>query len=89
MRDAGKRHSLSQREALPGNISQILSVEREVRVWRPHSDIGVFRFLQFMIERNFRFRARPPSGKDSSPGEFPKLRSSRDVRFFLSSRIPD
>ena len=43
VRDVGRGHSSSKKETIPGKISSIINLEREVRVWRPHSDMGVFR----------------------------------------------
>ena len=43
VRDVGRRHSSSKKETTPGKTSSIINLEREVRVWRPHSDMGVFR----------------------------------------------
>ena len=44
VRDVGRRHSSSKKETTPGKTSSIINLEREVRVWRPHSDMGIFRF---------------------------------------------
>ena len=40
VRDVGRKHSSSEKETIPGKISSIINLGREVRVWRPHSDMG-------------------------------------------------
>ena len=69
VREMGRRHSSSGKETISGNILLIVNDEREVRVWRPHSDMPVFRFLPSSILSNVRLGAKPSSGKDSTPGQ--------------------
>lgn len=61
----------------------MLNDEREVSLWKPHSERGAFRFSQLSILRYFRFGAKPPSGKNTRPGQKAILRYSKDLRFCI------
>lgn len=83
VREMGRRHSSSETETIFGNMFLIVNSEREVRVSRPHSDMGVFRFLQLSISSDVRLGAKPSSGKDSNPGHWDMVRLRRDLRFLI------
>ena len=68
VRDVGRRHSSFEKETIGRYMFQMVNREREVRAWRPHSDMGVFRFLQSPISSDVRLGAKPSSGKDSTLG---------------------
>ena len=67
LRVEGKRQSSSERDARLGHTPEMYSDEREVSLWRPHSDNGTFRFTQSLIESEVRLGAKPHSGNDSKP----------------------
>ena len=83
VREMGRRHSSSGKETIFGNMFLIVNLEREVRVSRPHSDMGVFRFLQLAISSDVRLGAKPSSGKDFNPGHSDMVKLRRDLRFLI------